>query len=443
MQLIHAYQQFVRDEHLFQKEDALLLAISGGLDSVTMLHLTVASGYRVELSHMNFHLRGEESNRDEAFVKQLASEYDLPLHVKNADAAAYASHHHCSIQVAARILRYEWFNILAAERGLAYILTAHHADDNAETMLMNLFKGTGMAGLRGILPKQDKLVRPLLFASRESLEEYAKAHGLAFVTDSSNLTDKYTRNFFRQHIVPLVEQVFPGTQENLRNNMPRFREAENLYKEAVDRRLRKLITQQGNDRMIPVEKLRRAQPLHTLVFELFHPYGFSARQVPEIIRFLDASTGSTMHSASHRLLRNRNWLLLSPIINRKFTITTIDAGIETVDFPGGRLEISVVAAGITPSADAMDAWLDADELQYPLLLRPWKNGDYFYPLGMTKKKKLARYLIDQKRSLAEKEKTWVLESAGRIAWVLGERIDHRFRVTPATRRVARLRWIPS
>jgi tRNA(Ile)-lysidine synthase len=442
MQLIHPYQQFIQEGQLFRKEDPLLLALSGGLDSVVLLHLTIASGYRVELAHMNFQLRGDESNRDEAFVQQLASEYDLPIHVKQADAASYALHHKCSVQEAARALRYEWFNNLADERGLSFVLTAHHADDNAETMLMNLFKGTGIAGLRGILPKQEKLVRPLLFASRQMLEAYAQDHGLAFVTDSSNLTDKYTRNFFRQHIIPLVEQVYPGTQENLRNNMPRFREVEFLYREAVDMHLRKLITRNGKDLMIPVEKLRKSLPLHTIVFELFHPFGFSARQVPEISHFLDASTGSVMYSASHRLLKNRNWLLLSPVMPRKFAITSIEAGEEVVFFPGGTLEIRLSSHKQVPSPDAMEAWLDADELSYPLLLRPWKNGDYFYPLGMTKKKKLARYFIDQKRSLADKEKTWVLESAGRIAWVLGERIDNRFRITPSTRQVARFRWQP-
>lgn len=442
MQLIHAYQQFIREQSLFQKGDALLLAISGGLDSVVMLHLTVASGYKVELAHMNFQLRGEESERDAAFVQQLAAEYDLPVHVKKADAAAYAQHHHCSIQEAARVLRYQWFRSLASERALAFILTAHHADDNAETMLMNLFKGTGMAGLRGILPKQDNLIRPMLFATREILEAYAKEHGLAFVTDSSNLTDKYTRNFFRQHIIPLVEQVYPGTQENLRSNLPRFREAEILYREAVDLHIRKLINYNGDELLIPVEKLRRAKPLHTLVFELFHAYGFSARQVPEIIRFLDASTGSTMFSVSHRLLKNRNWLILTPTINRNFSITSIQADTNAVDFPGGRLEIMPVNKDQQPPSDPMEAWLDADELTYPLVLRPWKHGDYFYPLGMTKKKKLARYLIDQKRSLAQKEKIWVLETTGRIAWVVGERIDHRFRITPSTRQILRLRWKP-
>ena len=441
MLLIHAYQQFISAQQLFRKEDRLLLALSGGLDSVVLLHLTVASGYKVELAHMNFQLRGEESTRDETFVRQLASEYDLPIHVKTADAAAYALHHKCGVQEAARSLRYAWFNTLAMERGLSFILTAHHADDNAETMLMNLFKGTGIAGLRGILPKQEKLVRPLLFASRDTLETYARDHELAFVTDSSNLTDKYTRNFFRQHIIPLVEQVYPGTLENLRGNMPRFREAEQLYREAVDLHLRKLVVRNGDDLMIPVEKLRKARPLHTIVFELFHPYGFSARQVPEIIHFMDASTGSALHSASHRLLKNRNWFLLSPSVPRNFAVTGIEAGEERIDFPGGQLEIRLAPYEQAPPVDALEAWLDADELSYPLLLRPWKHGDYFYPLGMTKKKKLSRYFIDQKLSLSEKEKTWVVESAGRIAWVVGERIDHRFRITPSTSRVARFRWL--
>ncbi|MFN9782086.1 MAG: tRNA lysidine(34) synthetase TilS [Sphingobacteriales bacterium] len=443
MQLIHAYQQFIQQEQLFGKEDPLLLALSGGLDSVVLLHLTVASGYRVELAHMNFQLRGEESNRDEAFVQQLAAEYDLPIHLRQADAADYALHHKCSIQEAARALRYEWFRALADEKGLSFILTAHHADDNAETMLMNLFKGTGIAGLRGILPKQEKLVRPLLFASRQTLEAYAKNHGLAFVTDSSNLTDKYTRNYFRQHIIPLVEQVYPGTQDNLRNNMPRFREAEFLYREAVTAKLKKLVTKKGHDIMVPVEKLRRVKPLHTLVFELFHPYGYSAKQIPEIIRFLDATTGSLMFSDTHRLLKNRNWLVLSPRLTQSFDIIPIDESSAEVYFHGGRISFNQTAGLPSPTTIPLEAFLDAKELVYPLLLRPWKNGDYFYPLGMTKKKKLSRYFIDNKLSLIDKEHIWVLESAGRIVWVLGQRIDHRFRITPSTRQVTRIQWVPS
>ncbi|TAG99531.1 MAG: tRNA lysidine(34) synthetase TilS [Sphingobacteriales bacterium] len=441
MQLIHAYQHFILEEQLFRKEDSLLLALSGGLDSVVLLHLTIASGYRVELAHVNFQLRGEESNRDEAFVKQLASEYDLPIHVMQADAASYALHHKCAIQEAARALRYEWFRALAYEKGLSFILTAHHADDNAETMLMNLFKGTGIAGLRGILPKQDKLVRPILFASRESLEAYAKDHGLAFMTDSSNLTDKYTRNYFRQHIIPMVEQVYPGTQDNLRNNMPRFREAEYLYREAITAKLKKLVTKKGHDIMVPVEKLRRLKPLQTIVFELFHPYGYSAKQIPEIIRFLNASTGSVMLSDSHRLLKNRNWLVLSPQLTQSFDIVPIDASSTEVYFHGGRIMFMQTAGLPLPTTNPLEAFLDANELVYPLLLRPWKQGDYFYPLGMTKKKKLSRFFIDNKLSLIDKEQIWVLESAGRIVWVLGQRIDHRFRITPSTRQVIRIQWL--
>lgn len=442
MQLIQAYQQFIQEQRLFRKEDRLLIAISGGLDSVVLLHLSVASGYQVELAHMNFQLRREESQRDETFVRQLASAYALPLHVQRTDAGAYALQYKCSTQEAARTLRYTWFRALAEEKGLAYIITAHHADDNAETMLMNLFKGTGMAGLRGILPKQEKLARPLLFASRQMLETYARDHGLAFVTDSSNLTDKYTRNFFRQHIIPLVEQVYPGTQENLRNNMPRFRESESLYREAVDLRLRKLVTRNKQDLMIPVEKLRRSEPLQTLVFELFHPYGFSARQIPELIRFMDAHTGSVMFSDTHRLLKNRNWLIISPVLTRNFAITSIETGVDRVSFPGGDIHINLSSDVPAPSADKNVALLDADELSFPLLLRPWKTGDYFYPLGMTRKKKLSRYFIDNKLSLNEKENTWVLESAGRIVWILGQRIDNRFRITPSTTRTARLQWNP-
>lgn len=438
--LLHTYQQFIAQHRMFSSHHRLLLAISGGLDSVVLLHLTIASGYEVEIAHANFRLRGEESDRDEQFVRQLGAEYGVPVHIRHLDTEDYARHHKLSIQEAARALRYQWFRDLLLERDLHCTVTAHHADDNVETMLMNLFKGTGMAGLRGIQPLHEGIARPLLFASRGSLEAYAAAHGLAYVTDSSNLTDKYTRNYFRIHVIPLIEQVYPGTMDNLRQNMQRFREAEQLYRQAVDRKLHKLKQAVGQELHIPLQKLRAAAPLHTLVFELFRPYGFTARQVPEILQFLDASTGSVMYSATHRLLMNRNWLILSVKAPADMSIIPIAEEDTTIEFPGGQVHLQKMQGPGKPEDDPRVACLDARSLQYPLMLRKWKAGDYFYPLGLNKKKKLARFFIDQKLSLADKEKTWVLESGGRILWVLGHRIDHRTRLTPGSREWVRIHW---
>lgn len=436
--LLIRYRAFIRKEGLFRKDQRLLLAISGGLDSSVLLHLTVASGYQVELAHANFQLRGEESARDEDFVRQLASQYMLTLHVKHFDTQSFAEIHKLSIQEAARDLRYRWFDELLKERGLHKMVTAHHADDNVETSLMNLFKGTGIAGMRGILPLSQDIVRPLLFASRKELEQYALVHGIAHVEDSSNLSDKYARNFFRLNIIPLIEQVYPGAMENLRGNMPRFREVEMLYCEAVDRKTRKLLKQVGEEWHIPVEALRLSRPLYTIMHEIFSRFGFTSGQLPEIEKLMDSQTGRSISSATHRLTRNRNWFIVGRKDDEAPSVITIRSDDDFVDFPGGRLKISEQSSVADIPQDPGVALLDSSRLEFPLLLRKWRQGDHLYPLGMNKKKKVARLLIDMKLSASDKEKVWVLESNKRIIWVVGIRIDHRFRITPSTSSALRI-----
>lgn len=432
------YRAFVEKEKIFSKEHALLLAVSGGLDSSVLLHLCAASGYTVELAHCNFGLRGVESERDEAFVKELSSMYGLDLHVKCFDTQAYATQHAISVQEAARDLRYAWFRQLLRERSLHRIVTAHHADDNVETSLMNLFKGTGITGLRGMLPLSGDLARPLLFATREEIGSYAVSHGIAHVEDSSNLSADYTRNHFRLNVLPLIRDVYPSAPANLRGNLQRFREAEILYREAVDRRIRKLVRQHGDELHVPVEALRHTRPRQTMLFELFHPYGFSPGQLSEIDKLLDSASGSSLHSATHRLIRNRNWLILTRHDLPDQSLVIIPEGIKEVEFQGGRLRISPYDPKEGIIRDASIALVDAGQLSYPLMLRRWRPGDYFYPLGMRKKKKLARFFIDEKLSRTEKEKVWVIESGKRIIWVVGMRIDERFRILPSTRLALRI-----
>jgi tRNA(Ile)-lysidine synthase len=441
--LLKKYRSFIGQHKLFNKDQKLLVAVSGGLDSSVLLHLTISAGYHVEIAHCNFKLRDDESERDQNFVKSLASDYGVPLHLRSFETQSYANQNHISIQEAARELRYAWFQELLADNNLDRALTAHHADDNAETVVMNLFKGTGIAGLKGILPLTGRICRPLLFASRKDLEAYASNHGISHVEDSSNMADKYSRNFFRLNIIPLVEQLYPGTQENLRNNLPRFREAELIYREAVERKLRKLKKQSGDEIHIPVELLRYTVPLQTMIFELFHPYGFSPGQIPEIEKLMDSETGRFMKSSTHLILKNRNWFILSPLHTPFPSVITIEEGVREVGFPGGILELKVENAEKDPGTDPITACIDAREVQYPIMLRPWKAGDYFYPLGMQKKKKIARFLIDQKLSRTAKEKVWVIESSRRIIWVVGMRIDDRVKIESATRQMVRITWKPA
>lgn len=441
MELLASFRSYIKEEGLFHSNSNLLLAVSGGLDSVVLTDLCIAAGFDVVLAHCNFQLRGEESNRDEAFVRTLASRYNIPVLIERFDTTAYADANKLSVQVAARELRYNWFfSLVNAEFPVAqYILTAHHRDDNIETLLMNFFKGTGIAGLRGILPKQDKLIRPLLFASRTQLQEYASSKGLQWVEDSSNASDKYTRNYLRHQLIPSAKEIYPQVSENLAHNIERFRDIETLYRQAINIHMKKLIEVRGNEVHIPVLKLAKADPLHSIVYEIIKEYGFSSAQTPEVIALLNSESGKYVQSATHRVIRNRKWLIIAPVVTETPPLIVIEEAPDTVLYPGGSIRLArIQAADHTISTDPQIAALDAKHIKFPLLLRPWKKGDYFYPLGMQKKKKVARFLIDQKLSATAKEKVWVLEMNKTIIWVVGLRIDDRYKIRPSTGEILQL-----
>jgi tRNA(Ile)-lysidine synthase len=317
---------------------------------------------------------------------------------------------------------------------LSVLVTAHHADDNIETLLMNFFKGTGISGLHGILPFQNQLLRPLLPFAKEELRQYAMDHALAFVEDSSNASVKYTRNYIRQQVLPVLTTIYPNITENLRNNIERFAEAEQLYRQAVDQHKRKLLEYKGSEVHIPVLKLLHVQPLKTIVHEIIKEYGFTPAQVNEVIQLLKSESGRYVASASHMVLRNRKWLIISPLQTTAAATILIETANAIIAFRDGVLHLQTQPAGgkfELPTA-AHQCCIDSGHVQFPLLLRPWKQGDYFYPFGMEKKKKLSRFLIDNKVSKTNKEKIWVVESNKKIIWVVGYRIDNRFKVLPFT-----------
>lgn len=444
MDMLNDLNEFIKKENLFAHHDRLLVAVSGGLDSVVLCELLFRAGYDFVIAHCNFGLRGEESGRDEQFVRQLAIKYGREVLVRSFDTPAYAGEHKLSIQVAARQLRYDWFREVLAGWGAGVVVTAHHLDDNIETLLMNFFKGTGITGLRGILPRQGVVVRPLLFAGRAALEQFALDAGLSWVEDSSNQSDKYTRNYFRHRVIPLVQEVYPGALQNLAGNIGRFREIELVYRRAIGQQLKKLMEYRGNEVFIPVLKLKLSNPLATLVYELITPFGFSAQQTSAIIALLDSSSGKYVCSSTHRILRNRRWLIISPLQTKEAANIPIEDGDEVVLYEQGELRLQQLSLAHVPGDIGSNsiAWLDAADIQFPLLLRKWQTGDYFYPLGMRKKKKLARFFIDSKLSLGDKEKVWVLEMNKKIVWVVGMRIDDRFRIGNGTKQVLKIEWLP-
>jgi len=425
----HTFPQFSKDGHF-------VLAVSGGADSVVLAHLLKGAGINFEIAHCNFGLRGAESDRDENFVQALAVSLDVPFHVKHFDTNAFALEHKISIQEAARDLRYAWFATFNT-----IVVTAHHANDNIETVFMHFCRGTGIAGLTGIEPYKanERLLRPLLIFHKQEILDYANEAGIAFVEDSSNSSDKYTRNFFRHQVLPSVREVYPQSEQNILLTIKHLREVSEVYKEAMQKIVSKLQFINGNEIHIPVLMWQKAKPLDTITFEMLYPYGFTAAQVPEVIKLLSAYNGAVLLSGTHRLIKNRNWMILAPLaLAINTSVVVVEQNDASIDFPVGTLTLQTTIAQVPDASDNNTCMLDAAALQYPLILRPTATGDYFYPLGMQKKKKLSKFLIDLKLSKTAKEKVWVLVSNNRIAWVIGYRIDNRFKITPASKYVVKL-----
>ena len=443
MELLKKIIQYNKKENLFQPKDKLLLAVSGGVDSVVLCALCKQANYDFAIAHCNFKLRAAASDSDEKFVQALAATYNVPFYVKSFDTGIIAATTKKSIEETARDLRYDWFEVLRAENGFDYIVTAHHADDNIETVMMNFFRGTGIKGLRGILPKHGKIVRPLLLARRDELEAFAASNSLAFVTDHTNAENDYTRNYFRNTILPLVSQSFPEAKENILKNIQRFTETEILYRQSIDLHIKKLITVKGKEVHIPVLKLLKTVPLATVVYEIIKDYSFTAHRADEVIALLQSETGKYIQSATHRIIKNRNWLIIAPVQNTEAQNILIEEKDKKILFEAGELQIEKVALSkVQHATDSSMAMLDAAEITFPLLLRKWKQGDYFYPLGMKKKKKLNRFLNDQKLSLPQKENTWVIEMNKKILWVVGMRIDDRFKIIPTTKDILKIIYLP-
>jgi tRNA(Ile)-lysidine synthase len=458
MNLLEKFTAYIKQQNLFQPKDKLLLAVSGGADSIVLCELCKQAGYDFAIAHCNFQLRGEESERDENFVRGLGEKYNVEVLVKKFDTLEFAKQRSIGTQEAARGMRYIWFLNISAEKMQLntgwhatiypdtpkwWVATAHQLNDNIETLLMNFFKGTGIKGLRGISKTADmmlpNLIRPLLFATRKEIEQFATENSLSWVEDSSNASDKYTRNYFRNKLIPAIQLVFPEVESNLADNISRFKEVEMLYEQAVQLHKQKLIEEKRNEIYIPVLKLLKVKPLSTIVYEIFKEYNFSSHQTGEIIRLLKSESGKYIDSTTHRVLKNRNWLIISVNGSTLAQHILIEQGDKRIEFGDGLLNLKMIkTADHKLQRESNIAQIDTAEIKFPLLLRKWKQGDYFYPLGMQKKKKLSRFFIDQKLSLTQKEKVWVIESNKKILWVIGMRIDDRFKITDKTKEVLQI-----
>jgi tRNA(Ile)-lysidine synthase len=467
MSLLFRFQQYIQQHHLFQPKDQLILAVSGGVDSIVMVDLCAKAEYNFIIAHCNFQLRGEESDADETFVRSLGEKYNVEVLVKKFNTEEYAAANKLSIQEAARALRYTWFEEIVNgewlmengqwvthEAGVVptrnpqpitlnkSLLTAHHADDNNETLLMNFFRGTGLHGLTGIPASNGHIKRPLLLFSKQELLEYATEHGLQFREDSSNQSSKYTRNFFRNEIIPAIEKVYPQVKANLTDNINRFLEIEQLYKLSTQAIIKKLCRIKGNEIHIPVKQLLQYNN-KALIYEIIHPYGFSEKQIDEVLKLAESDSGKYIDSPAfhYRIIKHRHWFIISAVQSAESATIIIEEKDTEVLFEEGCVSCRMIDASNVELTTANNiALLDAKGITFPLLLRKWKTGDYFYPLGMKKKKKVARFLIDAKLSKTQKEKVWVLESNKKIIWVVGHRIDDRFKLIPSTKDVLQISY---
>lgn len=434
--MLQLLKKFIRDEGLFTSKQKILLAVSGGLDSSVMCHLFHKAGYRFAIAHCNFGLRSKESDGDETFVKNMAMKYNSPFYVERFETLKFAKKNKMSVQMAARQLRYDWFEKIRSSEGFNYIAIAHHRDDETETFFINLIRGTGISGLHGILPKKNKIIRPLLFATRKDIETYAKKEKISFREDSSNLSQKYVRNRIRQTILPALKEMNPSVETTIKKDIERLREVELIFKQAIEEKRKKLVKKsrlaKGTE-TIPIAGLKKLEPIKTWLYELLNPYNFNIETVNDVISSLWKTSGKQFFSPTHRIIKDRESLIISSLPTMQNNSVSIGLKTKTISNPV-RLKISKVTRtpGWKTPPDKTIACLDYDKLVFPLTLRKWKAGDSFYPLGMDKKKKLSDFLIDNKVPIHQKEQTYVLESGNKIIWIVGHRIDNRFRITEDT-----------
>jgi len=440
--MLDSFVSYIRNHGLFGKEAKLLLAFSGGVDSVVLAHLLREAGHTFDLAHCHFNLRGDEADGDEAFCLEQAEQLGCRLHHQRFDTKGYAATHDLSIQMAARELRYTWFRELKAKHGYDHILTAHHADDSIETFFVNLVRGSGLNGLTGIAPQQNEVVRPLLFAFKNEILEYAQAHALPHRHDSSNQERKYKRNYLRHEVIPVLRRLNPSFGQTMVRNMARLEESEQMVAYFAEEKFKAICSQEEALLRIDIELLLAEPCRKSLLHRWLYPLGFNENQVDQLLQSLSqgAHPGKLFNSPTHRLTVAREHLLVMP---RSFDDADEHYLIGDVNDLGHLpVALRIERSGdlsISPLREV--ASLDADLVSFPLTLRRWKAGDSFKPLGMKGFRKLSDFFTSEKMNQFEKENTWILESGGNIIWVLNRRIDERFRLTEKTKQILKITYL--
>jgi tRNA(Ile)-lysidine synthase len=438
--------EFIAKQRLLSLDGLHLVALSGGADSVALLLILKDLGYRIEAAHCNFHLRGEESDRDERFVAELCQAHHTPLHRAHFDTREYAALHKVSIEMAARELRYRYFEQLRQDIGADSICVAHHRDDAVETLLMNLIRGTGIHGLTGIRPKNGYVVRPLLCVSRQEIEQYLAYIGQPFVTDSTNLIDDVLRNQVRLRLVPVLQQILPNSSEQVAKTAAYLQEAEKVLNSAMESQISALVKPcqsksvgmpEAEYATVSIEALQALPSPELFLYEWLTPYGFSSAQIQQIHSCYDAPSGREFASASNMLLIDRGYLVLASLEKPVSSIRIPEEGNyafqHQVMFKVTKSDETVI------SRQADCATLDDAKVSFPLTIRPLQPGDRFHPYGMKGSRLVSDYLTDRKVSLFEKRRQLVITDAqGDIVWLIGHRTDDRFKVTSDTATILRI-----
>ncbi|MFN3756845.1 MAG: tRNA lysidine(34) synthetase TilS [Flavobacterium sp.] len=408
------------------KSGKLLLAVSGGLDSMVMLHLIQSVANDVSVAHANFSLRRLESDGDEVFVRTFCLQHKIPVYVKKFETQEFADEHKLSIQQAARQLRYEWFEELCEREGFDFVLTAHHLDDQLETFLIHLVRGTGLQGLTGIPEQQGNILRPLLAFSRKQLEDYAQEQLISWREDSSNQEIYYLRNKLRQNVVPLLKELNPSFLDGFNNTLHHLKQSQSLVNVTSEETWKAIAHEKENSIVIDLKKWSTLPYPKAYLYAWLSSYGFTAW---DDILYLaqNAPSGKIIYSPNYRLLKNRQQLILEPILSQPKQFQ-----IESLDEVDGEYPLIWKKVTSFSECDQDSIVVDADALKFPLILRHWKEGDYFYPSGMQGKKKLSKFFKDEKIPVFEKEKIWLLCSENKIIWVVGYRTDRRFQVESYT-----------
>lgn len=431
--MIRKIDKYIGNNNLLQLNDKVIVGFSGGADSIALLHVLTRLDYACIAAHCNFHLRGEESDRDEAFAQEEAKKLNIPFYKKDFDTTAYAKQSRLSIEMAARELRYQWFEELRKDLKAQVIAVAHHQDDSIETFLLNVIRGTGIRGLTGIRPKNNVIIRPMLAVNRCEITQWLTKQKIDYQTDSTNLSDEYTRNFIRLRILPLLKELNPAVGEAILRTSGHLFDLEKLYLTWVEEERTKLIDTQ---KRISISQLLKSAAPQSLLYELIKPYGFTSPLSDSVFESLQKQSGKIFDApdSGYRIVKDRDFLLLTTQKEKNDVCYTVNAN-DTLTYP---IHLKTHTEEINNSSEILKkktvAFLDFDQLTFPLIIRTWNKGDWFIPFGMKGRKKLSDYFSDRKFSRIQKDQTWLLCSGSDIVWIIGERIDERYQIKNTTKR---------